>query len=84
MAVTKHDLDAFHDFAEAKLESRHVDSLHELVDIWESEHTSPQLHAQNVAAVQAAIRDMEAGDKGRPAKNIVEEMRSELARRSTQ
>jgi hypothetical protein len=33
MAITKDDLDAFHQFAEAKLASRDAESLHELVDI---------------------------------------------------
>ena len=79
MAVTKDDLDSFHQFAEAKLASRGADSLHELVEIWEMEHATPELHAQNVAAVQAAIRDMENGDTGRPAKKVIEELRNELA-----
>ena len=81
MAITKDDLDAFHQFAEATLASRDAESLHELVDIWEIEHASPELHAQNVAAVQAAIRDMQNGDTGRPARNVIEELRSELAGR---
>jgi hypothetical protein len=79
MAITKDDLDACHQFAEAKLASRGAESLYELVDIWEMEHRAPELRAQNVAAVQAAIRDMENGDIGRPAEKVVEELRSELA-----
>jgi hypothetical protein len=42
------------------------------------EHATPELHAQNVAAVQAAIRDMENGDTGQPAKKVIEELRDEL------
>lgn len=81
MAITKDDLAAFHHFAESTLASRGVESLQELVDIWEVEHPTPELHAQNVAAVQAAIRDMENGDTGRPVERVVEELRSELAGR---
>lgn len=81
MAVTKNDLDAFHRFAEAKLASRCAESLHELVDIWEIESPTPQLHADNVAAVRAAVDDMQNGDTGRPAQQVVEELRTELAGR---
>jgi hypothetical protein len=81
MAITNDDLAAFHQFAEARLARRGVESLHELVDIWEQEQPTPELHAQNVAAVRAAIRDMENGDTGRPAEKVVEELRSELVGR---
>lgn len=84
MAITKDDLDAFHQFAEAKLASRGAESLYELVDIWEMAHATPELRAQNVAAVQAAIRDMENRDTGRPAENVLEGLRSELAGRRNQ
>jgi hypothetical protein len=81
MAITKDDLNAFHQFAEARLASGDAESLQELVAVWEIEHPTPELHAQNVAAVQAAIRDMENGDTGRPAESVIEELRSELAGR---
>lgn len=84
MAITKDDLDAFHRFAEARLASRGADTLQELVDIWEIEHSTPELHAQNLAAVQAAIRDMENGDTGRPAEKALQELRTELAGRRNQ
>ena len=82
MAVTCDDLNAFHNFAAARLASRGAESLHELVDLWEFEHPAPERQAQDVAAVQAAIRDMENGDAGRPAGKVVDELRAELARRS--
>ena len=84
MAITSDDLNAFHHFAEARLTSDGAESLQELVDIWEIEHPTPELHAQNVAAVRAAIRDMENGDTGRPAGKVLEELRTELAGRRNQ
>jgi hypothetical protein len=81
VAITAGDLIAFHQFAQARLASRGAESLYELVDIWEIEHPTPELHAQNVAAVQAAIRDMKNGDSGRPAGTVLEELRAELAGR---
>ncbi len=81
MGITKDDLAAFHQFAESTLASRGAESLHELVEIWELEHPTPELHAQDVAAVQAALRDMENGDIGRPAERVLDELRAELAGR---
>ena len=81
MAIAKQDLDAFHQFAEATIADRSTESLHELVEIWETEQTSPELHAENVAAVRAAIRHMENGDEGRPAADAIQELRTELADR---
>ena len=78
MAVTRDDLAAFNQFAEAKLAILGPDSLHELVDIWEIEHPVPERRAGDTAAVQAAIHDMERGDSGQPARRVVEELRTEL------
>lgn len=78
MAVTETDLQAFHHFAQKKLNDEGADSLYELVDSWEVERTSPEKHAENVAAVQAAIQDMENGDTGRPAEEISNKLRAEL------
>jgi hypothetical protein len=84
MAITNDDLNAFHQFAESTLASHGAESLQELVDIWELEHPTPMDHSQNVAAVQAAIRDMENGDTGRPAERVLKELRAELAGRRDQ
>jgi hypothetical protein len=81
MSVTANELNEFHRFAEAVLARHEAESLHELVDIWESEQASPDLRAQNVAAVKAALRDMNSGDVGRPAAAVVNQLRSELAKR---
>ena len=82
MATTNDDLNSFHQFAEAVIASRSTDNLHELVDIWENQQ--PALRAQNVTAIQAAIRDMVNGDTGRPAGDVVNELRDEFATRPAQ
>jgi hypothetical protein len=84
MSITTDDLDAFHQFAQSIVASDGADSLRELIDLWEIEHPAPKLYAQNVAAVRAAIRDMENGDSGRPAKLVIDEIRAELAGRRDQ
>jgi len=79
MAVTEKDLQAFHHFAQKKLHNEGADNLHELVDSWEVQHTiSKKGHAENVAAVQAALHDMQNGDAGRPAEEISTELRARL------
>jgi hypothetical protein len=81
MAITKDDLDSFHTFAEATIASGRAESLHDLVEIWEMSRVTPERRAQDVAAVQAAIRDMQNGDQGRPARQVIEELRAELSQR---
>jgi hypothetical protein len=81
MALTNDDLNAFHDFAVAKLASQGAENLQELVDWWETEYPLPEARKQNLAAVRAAIRDMENGDTGRPAEIVLHELRDELANR---
>lgn len=78
MALTRDELETFHRFAEAKLVTAGAESLQELVDLWTIDHPSGEVHASNVAAVQAAIRDMDAGDSGRPAKQVVQDLRRDL------
>jgi hypothetical protein len=84
MSLSIDELNAFHRFAETLLASRETDCLQELVDIWEIEHLSPEVLDQNRSAVRAALRDMASGDSGRPAKLVVNELRSEFATRSEQ
>jgi hypothetical protein len=84
MSITSDDLNAFHRFAQARLTTDGAESLQELVELWEVDHPAPALHAQNIAAVRAAIRDMEQGDTGQPAANAINELRAELADRQNQ
>jgi hypothetical protein len=84
MPVTKNDLVEFQRFAEAQVATGGVESLPELFDIWESEHPSAELHDQNVAAIRAAVHDMQAGDLGRPATEVLDELRREFALPSNQ
>jgi hypothetical protein len=77
MSVTKRDLEGFVRFAEVRIATGGVASLAELFDIWESEHPSPELHALNVAAIKAALQDIQGGDLGRRATSVLDELRGE-------
>jgi hypothetical protein len=84
MSITNDDLNAFHEFALATLANRGAESRQELIDIWDTQHPAPQRHSADVAAIRAAVRDMQSGDTGRPAENVVEELRKDFASRRTQ
>ena len=76
MAVTPEQIDEFRQFALEKINNGDADlSLEELVDMWRILHPTPQELDENVLAVKAAIRDMEAGETGRPFEEFAREFR---------
>lgn len=79
MAVTQSDLQAFHQFAQVQLDGGAVETLHELVNDWELQRRTEGERTQDIAAVRAALSDMQQGDAGRPAGEISRELRDELA-----
>lgn len=77
------DLDSFYEFAKARLASGSVDlSVSQLVDLWQIDNPTPQEEAENIAAIQAALDDMAAGDRGRPVAEVIAELRREFTNRS--
>lgn len=77
--ATRDQIDSFHRFAIEQLASGGSDkSIDELYDQWRYENLTPEELAENVAAIQAAIDDMKAGDTGRDAAQVEQELRDEL------
>lgn len=76
--ATQEQIDSFHRFATEQLRNggreRTVD---ELYDQWRFENQSPEEFEENVAAIQGAIDDMNAGDTGRDADEVIAEVRSQ-------
>ena len=65
MATADQELDSFTSYARQKIESGQRDlSIDELFDQWRSENPSDELYAENVAAIQASIRDFKNGERG--------------------
>jgi hypothetical protein len=61
------ELKDFHDFLASKLAAGDVAlSPEEALDQWRGEHPSIAAFDQDVAALQEALADMEAGDRGLP------------------
>lgn len=78
MAVTIDEIDSFRRFAIERVRTDANVSLEDLVGAWRLLNPTPEEHAENIAAIRSAIRDMDSGDHGRPAIEIVNELRREL------
>jgi len=78
MAIQE-QIDSFYRFVTEQLASGGSEkSIDELYDQWRHENLTPEELEENVAAVQAAIDDMNAGDTGRDASRVEQELRDEL------
>ena len=76
MATTQDDINGFAQFATEKLGSGGAElSLEELLDLWRVENPCPEQLHEDTLAVNAAIRDMENGDRGEPAEDVIRELR---------
>ena len=77
--ATQEQIDSFYRFATEQLANSGSDkSVDELYDQWRIENLSPDELAENVAAVQASIDDMNDGHTGRNAGEVERELRDEL------
>lgn len=77
--LTLNELTDFHRFIGERLtKDAEAMSPEEALDHWRRENPSPDDHASNVAAVREAIADMQAGDTGRPAKEVLREICEQL------
>jgi hypothetical protein len=79
MSTTEQDIASFTNFALQKLESGRNDlTIDELFDQWRIENPSDELYAENVAAIQASIRDFKAGERGTVAGEHSAQLRREF------
>jgi|CXWL01.1.fsa_nt_gi hypothetical protein len=77
--TTQEQIDSFYRFATEQLANGGSEkSVDELYDQWRSENRAPEEMAENIAAVRAAIDDMNQGDMGRDAADVEWELRGEL------
>lgn len=78
--TTLEQIESFHQFAAEHVRNESGNhSLAELVDLWEMHNRPETEHEENRAAIQAAINDMHAGDNGRDADIVIEELRDQLS-----
>ena len=75
--ATQEQIDNFHRFATEQLKNGGREkSVDELYDQWRFENQSPEELEENVAAIQGAIDDMNNGDSGRDADEVIAEVRT--------
>jgi len=74
MAATSQELQSFYQFAEQRLQNGRCDlSLDDMYGEWRAcNPTSDELET-NVLAVRAALRDLDAGEKGQPINEFITE-----------
>ena len=71
------ELSAFQAFLTEKLKNGGPrPSPEEAVDEWRGLNPEPEVDPDEVAAIQEAIDDMNAGDHGRPADEVMAELRA--------
>jgi len=76
---TRHDLQEFHAYLGKTLAIGRADlTPEEALDEWRILNPAPEELAASVAAVRRAISDMRAGDQGRPADEVIAEIRQRL------
>ena len=77
MSDVQQDLDGFYQFASREIVLGHrTRTLSELFDEWNNQQLTAHDIAQNALAVQAALRDIAAGEKGQDFETFAHEFRS--------
>ena len=76
--ATKQQLDSFYEFAAAKIANGGAKlSMDEIYSLWRV-RPSPSELAESVAACRAAYAEYQAGERGKPARELLREMYQEL------
>lgn len=76
--ATQNQIDSFHDFATQQVSNGGAGlSIEQLFDLWHEQQPSAEELTESVAAVKAALKDMEDGDTGRPVEDVIAELRNE-------
>lgn len=73
---TRTDLEAFRHFLDEQVRNggRSL-SPEDCLELWRAQHPTPDELEESVRAVKGALADMEAGDRGRPLADVVDEIR---------
>ena len=77
MPTSTQVLQSFQQFAAARIQNGGAMlELDDLLDEWKHQNPDPKQLQEDVLAVKAALRAMESGDMGRPAEEVVREIRT--------
>lgn len=75
--TTQEAIESFYSFATRAIRQQER-TIDELFDEWRLKNSDPDEVADNVAAIQAAIDDLEAGDAGEDAAVVIRRIREEF------
>jgi hypothetical protein len=76
MPTAADELQSFYHYAELRLQSdRRGESLDEIYAEWRANNPAPEVHESDFRAVRASLRDMDAGNIGRPVEEFAAEFR---------
>ena len=76
MPAIQQQLESFNEFVASRIKDAKTDAtIDELFDVWRLQNPTPEEHAEDLAAVKAAIEDMENGDRGIPLADHIQEMK---------
>jgi hypothetical protein len=72
---TKQQIDSFCEFASSQIDDGGSElSMGELYCLWRAKNPMPSELTESVAAIRTAYAEMEAGDKGRPARTALRDI----------
>jgi len=76
MAITREDLQSFQRYANVRLLNGGDQlELDDLLEEWKHQTPNSELAQSDLRAVKAALFDMDNGDHGRPADEVIRELR---------
>lgn len=77
--TVQEQIESFYQFATEQLSNGVGEkSVDELFGEWRMANPTPEEYAENVAAIQSAIDEMNDGDKGHDVREVIQEIRDEL------
>jgi hypothetical protein len=77
MSTTEDDIRSFQEFAMSRISQDGADTeLEDLLDEWRRQNPDPDQQQQDLLAIKAAVTAWDNGDLGRPADEVLAEIRA--------
>jgi hypothetical protein len=76
VSSSTNDLSAFHDFVAGQIRSNSdLNSPEDCLVMWRTMHPNPEEFSECIETLKSSLQGMEAGDKGRSARQMLDEAR---------
>jgi hypothetical protein len=81
VSSSANDLSAFNEFVAGQIRSNSdLNSPEDCLVMWRTMHPNPEEFSECVEILKSSLQDMNAGDKRRPAREMLNEARQSVAR----